>query len=37
MQAILTKKEESIAYTIDNLLNIQMIKHKKELTKLIET
>jgi len=36
-EPILTKKEETVAYNMDNLLNIQRINHKKEVTKLIET
>lgn len=36
-EPILTKKEESIAYNVDNLLYTHRIKHKKEVTKLIET
>jgi len=36
-EPILTKKEETITYNMDILLNIQRINHKKEVTKLIET
>ncbi len=36
-EPILTIKEESVADNMDILLNIKMIKHKKEVIKLIET
>lgn len=36
-EPILTKKEESIANNVDNLLYVQRIKHQKEVTKLIES